>query len=259
MGEILIRTLLQMGFAERSRIIATTRRRESLDTRVAELGIRGTLDNPAAAMEADVILLCVKPLCVPELLSSLRGRLTRQTVISVAAGVTTRTIEEGLGSPVSIVRAMPNMPCLLRTGMTALAPGTHAKTEHLTLAQALFGAMGRTLILEERHMDAVTGLSGSGPAYLYLVLEALIEGGVVMGLSRDTATELAAQTMAGAARMVLEMKEHPARLRDAVTTPAGCAIEGMLELEAGGVRAAFMRAVVQATRRATQLSKGGAS
>jgi pyrroline-5-carboxylate reductase len=151
---------------------------------------------------------------------------------------------------------MPNTPCLLREGMTAICGGSRATREHLKLAEAVFGAMGRTLILDERHFDAVTGLSGSGPAFMYVVLEALAEGGVKVGLPRETATELVAQTMLGSARMVLETREHPAKLKDVVTTPAGCTIDGLLELEEGGLRVALIKAVVKATARAAQLVHG---
>jgi pyrroline-5-carboxylate reductase len=189
-----------------------------------------------------------------EVLASLRKSVTaRQLVISTAAGVTTGTIEAGLAKGVPVIRTMPNTPCLLRCGMTAICAGRHATREHLAAAESIFGAMGRTMVLEERHFDAVTGLSGSGPAFMYVVLEALAEGGLKTGLPRETATELVAQTMLGAARMVLETREHPAKLKDAVTTPAGCTIDGLLELEEGGLRLALIKAVVKATARAAQL------
>ncbi|MGH7909931.1 MAG: pyrroline-5-carboxylate reductase family protein, partial [Thermodesulfobacteriota bacterium] len=136
------------------------------------------------------------------------------------------------------------------------APGKHARAEHVALTQEIFGLMGRTLVLEERHMDAVTGLSASGPAFMYVVLEALAEGGLKMGLPRETATELVAQTMLGTAKLVLETGEHPAKLKDAVTTPAGCTIDGLLELEEGGLRVALIKAVVRTTRRAAELRQG---
>ncbi|MBI4566462.1 MAG: pyrroline-5-carboxylate reductase [Planctomycetes bacterium] len=257
LGEIIIRVLLETGVVDRRQVIATARHRETIEARVGTYGIRGTLDNRAAAREADLILVCVKPHVMADVLSSLHGEvLPDQILISTAAGVSIRALEAGLGGEVPVVRAMPNTPCLLRSGMIALAAGSHAQTGHLEAARNLFGAMGRTLIVEERLMEAVTALSGSGPAFLYLVLEALVAGGVSVGLPRATASELAAQTMLGAARMALETREHPAKLRDAVATPAGCTIEGLLELESGGVRPALMKAVIQATRRVAQLSAG---
>ena len=162
-------------------------------------------------------------------------------------------IESGLAKPVPVVRVMPNTPCLVREGMTAIAAGRHARKEHLELVEALFRPLGRTRVLDEKHMDAVTGLSASGPAFMYVVLEALAEGGLKVGLPRETATELIAQTMLDAAKLALETREHPAKLKDAVTTPAGCTIDGLLELEEGGLRVALIKAVVRATRRAAEL------
>jgi pyrroline-5-carboxylate reductase len=150
---------------------------------------------------------------------------------------------------------MPNTPCLVRRGMTALCAGRYAGEADLALGREIFNCMGRSLVLDERHMDAVTGLSGSGPAYMYVVLEALAEGGLKVGLPREIATELIAQTMLGAAEMVLQTGEHPAKLKDAVTTPAGCTIDGLLELEDGGLRVALIKAVVRATKRVGELSQ----
>jgi len=178
-----------------------------------------------------------------------------QLVLSTAASVTTAEIEAGLRMEISVVRAMPNTPCLVRCGMTALCAGRHAGPEDLALAREIFNCMGRSLVLDERHMNAVTGLSGSGPAYMYVVLEALAEGGLKVGLPRETATELIAQTMLGAAEMVLQTGEHPAKLKDAVITPAGCTIDGLLELEDGGLRVALIKAVVRATQRVGELSQ----
>src|SRR5206468_1884545 len=150
---------------------------------------------------------------------------------------------------VPVVRAMPNTPALLKCGMSAIAPGKHARPEHLALARTIFDAVGRTVVVDEKHMDAITGLSASGPAFIYIVIESLAEGGVKVGLPRDLATELAAQTVLGSGAMVLETGEHPARLKDLVTTPAGCTIDGILELEDGGLRVTLIKAVVRATQR----------
>ena len=152
-----------------------------------------------------------------------------------------------------VVRAMPNTPCAVGCGMTGLSSGKHAGAAHLDLARAMFGAVGRVVVVDEKHMDAVTGLSASGAAFVYIILESLAEGGVKMGLPREIATLLAAQTMQGAARMVLETGDHPALLKDGVTTPAGCTIDGILELEDGKVRVTLIKAVVKATERAKEL------
>jgi pyrroline-5-carboxylate reductase len=151
------------------------------------------------------------------------------------------------------VRAMPNTPCVLNAGMTALCGGRHAKQEHLQIAESIFQCVGKTVFLEEYLMDGATGLSASGPAYLYVVIESLAEAGVKLGIPRDISTLLAAQTMYGAARMVLESKGHPALLKDMVTTPAGCTIDGLLELEDGKLRVTLIKAVVKAAERAREL------
>ena len=155
---------------------------------------------------------------------------------------------------VPLVRTMPNVASQVRCGMTALCPGRHAKPAHVALVQAVFDAVGRTRVLDEKYLDAVTGLSGSGPAFMFVVLEALAEGGLKVGLPREIATELVAQTMLGAAQLALETGEHPAKLKDAVLTPAGCTIDGLLELEGGGLRVALIRAVVRAAERAGELA-----
>jgi pyrroline-5-carboxylate reductase len=175
-------------------------------------------------------------------------------VISVAASVPTSLIEKSLAANIPVIRAMPNTPCLLGCGMTAISKGKFAEARHLETASALFGVVGRTVVVDEKHMDAVTGLSASGPAYIYIILESLAEAGVKVGLSREVATLLAAQTAFGAAKVVLETGDHPALLKDAVTTPAGCTIDGILELEEGKLRVTLIKAVVKATQRAKELA-----
>jgi pyrroline-5-carboxylate reductase len=178
----------------------------------------------------------------------------KQLIISVAASVPTEMIERALEKEVPVVRAMPNTPCVLGAGMTALCKGKFATKQHLETASKFFDAVGRTVILDEKHMDAVTGLSASGPAYIYIILESLAEAGVKVGLPRDVATLLAAQTTMGAARVVLETGDHPALLKDAVTTPAGCTIDGIMELEEGKLRVTLIKAVVKAVQRAKELA-----
>jgi pyrroline-5-carboxylate reductase len=174
-------------------------------------------------------------------------------VISVAASVPTTYIEQHIGGKVPVVRAMPNTPCAVNCGMTGICRGSHAAAQHLEIARTMFDAVGRTVVVDEKNMDAVTGLSASGPAFAYIILESLAEAGVKVGLPRDVSTLLAAQTMKGAASVVLETGDHPALLKDAVTTPAGCTIDGILELEEGKLRVTLIKAVVKATHRAGEL------
>lgn len=256
LGETLVRALLEAKVLRPDQILASAKHRETVEAKAKKYGIRAA-ENGAAARAADILIVSVKPQAMAEVLASIRGAVTpRKLVISTAASVSTAFIERGLKRNVPVIRTMPNTPCLLRSGMTGICPGRFAKREHLAVAERIFNALGRSLVLDERYMDAVTGLSGSGPAYAYVVLEALSEGGVKVGLPREIATELAAQTMLGSAKMVLETREHPAKLKDVVTTPAGCTIDGLLELEDGGLRVALIKAVVKATQRASELLHG---
>jgi pyrroline-5-carboxylate reductase len=216
-----------------------------------------TTDNLAAAKEADVILLGVKPLQVPDVVKQIKSALTpKKMLLSFAASVKTRSIEDAAGCDIAVVRAMPNTPSMLAAGMTAVCPGRFVSEQQMELAKRIFSTVGRTVVVDEKHMDAVTGLSGSGPAFIYIIIEALAEAGVNVGLPRDTATLLAAQTTFGSARMVLETGYHPALLKDAVTTPAGCTVDGILELEEGGLRVTLIKAVKRAAQRAKELANG---
>jgi pyrroline-5-carboxylate reductase len=194
---------------------------------------------------------------VPDLIEKIRPALTpKKTIVSFAASVKTRAIEEAAGQEIAVIRAMPNTPSALGAGVAALCRGRFVSDAQMELAERMFETVGRTVIVDEKHMDAVTGLSGSGPAYVYIIIEALAEAGVKVGLPRDIATQLAAQTAFGASKMVLETGYHPALLKDAVTTPAGCTIDGILELEEGGLRVTLIKAVMRATERARQLAAG---
>lgn len=254
LGQTLIKGLVESGQCKARDIFATTKHRETSDAVKKLHGVRTTLRNADAAEKADLIVISVKPQSMKDVLAEIRPAVTEsKLVISTAASVSTAYIENLLGKPVPVVRTMPNTPCLLRAGMTGIAPGRYARREHLDRAASIFRALGRVVVVDEKHMDAVTGLSASGPAFMYIVLESLAEGGVKVGLPRELATELAAQTMLGAAQMVLTTREHPAKLKDVVTTPAGCTIDGILELEEGGLRVALIKAVVRATKRAGEL------
>jgi pyrroline-5-carboxylate reductase len=204
-----------------------------------------------------LILVGVKPFQVPDLITEIKSALTPdKTIVSFAASVKTRAIEEAAGMEIPVIRAMPNTPSALGAGIAGLCRGRFVKPEQMDLAQRIFETVGRSVIVDEKHMDAVTGLSASGPAYIYIIIEALAEAGVKVGLPRDTATQLAAQTVYGAGKMVLETGYHPALLKDEVTTPAGCTIDGILELEEGGLRVTLIKAVMRATQRAKELAAG---
>jgi len=255
MGGILLEALLKNGMLSPKSTRATVQHAEKARALKEKLGVAVGTDNVAAVRGADVIFLCVKPQVVQEVVKEIRKHIgIRQLLISLAASVPTALIESGLSGKVPVVRAMPNTPCSLGCGMTALCGGKYAQREHLETAAAVFGVVGRTVVVDEKHMDAVTGLSASGPAYIYIILESLAEAGVKVGLPRDVATLLAAQTTLGAAKVVLETGDHPALLKDAVTTPAGCTVDGILELEEGKLRVTLIKAVVKAAHRARELA-----
>ena len=210
-----------------------------------------------AVSGADLILLAVKPQVMLDAVSSITPSLQPpQIAISIAPGITVTKLESILPDGISVIRAMPNTPSLVGMGMTALCRGEYATDADLALARALFAAVGESVVVEERLMDAVTGLSGSGPAYVYLIIEALADGGVKAGLPRETARRLAAQTVLGAAQMVLTSEEHPAQLKDNVTTPGGTTIAALAVLERAGVRSALIDAVGAAANRSKELSGG---
>ncbi|MFZ1943264.1 MAG: pyrroline-5-carboxylate reductase [Acidobacteriaceae bacterium] len=255
MGGILLQAFLKNGLFCPENIRATVQHPERAKLLTEQWGVSVSTDNLAAARNSDLILLGVKPQTVPEVLAQIRPALTaKKTIISFAASVKTGAIEKAAGVDLAVIRAMPNTPSLLGCGATALCRGKFVTDEQLAIAEQVFASVGRTVTVDEKHMDAVTALSASGPAYIYIILESLAEGGVKVGLPRDIATLLAAQMTLGAATMVLETGSHPALLKDAVTTPAGCTIDGILELEEGGVRVTLIKAVMRAAQRAKELA-----
>jgi pyrroline-5-carboxylate reductase len=257
MGGILLQAFLKNNLIAPEQLFATVQHPDRALALSAQFGVDVTTDNLAAAQNADVILLGVKPIQVPALIEQIRPALSAdKLVLSFAASVKTRSIEDAAGLDLAVIRAMPNTPAMIAAGVTALCAGRFVSEHQMAIAQRIFQTVGRTVVVDEKHMDAVTGLSGSGPAFLYIIIEALAEAGVNVGLPRDVATLLAAQTTYGSARMVLETGYHPALLKDQVTTPAGCTVDGILELEEGGLRVTLIKAVKRATQRAKELAQG---
>jgi pyrroline-5-carboxylate reductase len=257
MAEAMIRGLVRGGHIPADRVAASAPRRERLDALVKAYGIHGTTDNREVVRRSRLIVMSVKPQILDKVLREIGDQLAPGTlVVSIAAGVDTGTIEEAVADGVHVVRAMPNTPALVGAGATAIAAGKHASEADLVTARALFDAVGISVVLDESHLDAVTGLSGSGPAYIFLILEALADAGVKVGLSRRDAQRLAAQTVMGSAKLLLETDEHPGRLKDMVTSPGGTAIAGLHTLEEGGLRTTLINAVETATKRARELGRG---
>jgi len=256
MAGALIKGLLHSGTVTSQQIQASDVRDERLAELAAEHGIATTKDNARLAAWANVIVLAVKPQVIDKVILSIGGSLQpRALVISIAAGVPIESIEARLPVDARVIRTMPNTAAIALAGATAIAPGTHASEADLAVARRLFEATGRVVVLDESLLDAVTGLSGSGPAYVMLMIEALADGGVKVGLHRETALLLAAQTVYGSAKLLLETGEHPGRLKDMVTSPGGTAIAGLHTLEAGGLRTTLINAVENATRRSIELGE----
>ncbi len=258
MGRALGQGLLRAGVVTPDRLSGTVKdEREATEVRPL-VPFPVHTDNAAAARQADVVLLCTKPRHAPTVVADLAsaGALDHDPlVISIAAGIATATLEQASGRALRVIRAMPNTPCLVGEGMVVLARGARAGASDLEVAETFFAPLGRVRPLDEEHMNAVTGLSGAGPAFIYLIIEALAEGGVMTGLPRKVATELAAQTVKGAARMVLDTGRHPAALKDDVTTPAGCTISALLSMEDGRLRSVLARGVQEAARAAAGLGR----
>ncbi len=257
MGSCLLGGIRRANLVPAENIVITGLRKDHLEAVANEWGVRWTTDNREAAREADVIVICLKPQAIDRVMDEVRDcLLPEQLLITIAAGVTTSGITDMVQTENPVVRVMPNIASLVDEGAAAISPGKYAKDEHRQIAARIFDAVGRVVFVREHLLDAVTGLSGSGPAYIYMVIEALSDGGVKMGLPRDVALELAAQTVLGAARLIQETGQHPAVLRDQVLTPGGTTIAAVHDLEIRGLRSMLISAVETATQRSRELRDG---
>lgn len=254
MGDALIRGLINSRLVTAEDLLAF----DAAQGRLAHLksvhGVAAAGSNRELAEACDIVLLCVKPQVVDDVLDDLEDMSRERLLISICAGITLEHLETRLPM-LPVVRVMPNTPALVLEGASALAKGMHATVEHLAVARAIFDAVGRTVVVSERHMDAVTGLSGSGPAYVFTIIEALADAGVNLGLARPQAQELAAQTLLGSAKMVLEGQANPAELKAMVTSPGGTTIRGLQVLERAGLRGILMDAVEAAAKRSRKLGR----
>ena len=254
MAEALVAGIVKSRLAVPGNLLATDISQERLKLLKDRYHIQIGSKNSDAVLWADIIILCVKPQVINEVLTDIQlGLSKKQLVISVAAGVPIHTIQASIGQTTPLVRAMPNTPAVIQEGVTALSGCPDLSAEYLEMAEHIFESVGKVAVVNESLMDAVTGLSGSGPAYVYLAIEALIDGGVRVGLPRNVAQTLAVQTVLGSAKMVRETGEHPAVLKDRVTSPGGTTIAGLQRLEEGGLRATLIDAVEAAAQRSREL------
>ena len=257
-GESLVAGLVSSRWREPSEIVATGRRDERLAELAERYGVETTRSNREAADGASVIVVAVKPQDIETLLGELVGAVQPgQTVLSIVAAIPTALLERHLGDGVPVVRAMPNTPAAVHEGIAGIAPGRHAGDEDVARAEEVLSHLGRTVRIEESYMDAVTAVSGSGPAYFALLAESMIEAGILLGLSREISTTLVVQTMLGTAKLLRDEGMHPVELREMVTSPGGTTIAAIRELEQAGVRAAFLNAIQAAMRRSRELAEGG--
>lgn len=255
MAEAMIRGVLDAGLFTPADLIASDLSEELLKRLHRSYGISVTRNNREVVREAEVVILGVKPMSVDAVLAEVKSELKKKVLVSIAAGIPLSRLAAGLEREAKIIRVMPNAPAQVQAGATVLSPGKGVEEGSLSLVRSIFDSIGKTWVLEERYLDAVTGLSGSGPAFVFVMIEALSDGGVKCGLSREVALALAAQTVFGAAKMMQQSGEHPARLKDYVASPGGTTIAGLHQLEAGKVRAAYMAAVETATRRSEELGR----
>jgi pyrroline-5-carboxylate reductase len=257
LGEALLSGLLRSGYVQPEQVRCTVRRPERATELHDAHGVVATTDSPAAAAEADVLLIAVKPQNIRALLDDIAPKVQPgQTVISVAAGVPTGIIESLLPDATAVVRVMSNVPVQVDEAMSAISAGRFASAAHMDLAEDILAHVGKVVRLGEEHLDAVTALSGSGPAYFFLLAEAMIDAGILLGLSRDVSTELIIQTMVGSAKMLRDTGRHPVELRESVTSPGGTTIAAIRVLEEQRVRAAFLNAIEAARDRSIALARG---
>src|SRR5438067_178506 len=256
-GESLIAGLLRSGWREPAEIVATARREERARELSEGHGVETSLSNAEAVVGAVVVVIAVKPQDFDVLLGEVSSVIrTDQTVLSIAAAIPTAAIERRLADKVPVVRAMPNAPATVHEGIAGICAGSHADDEHLALAEEVLTHLGAVVRVPEAYMDAVTAVSGSGPAYFALLAEAMIEAGILLGLGRETSTQLVVQTMLGTAKLLRDEQMHPVELREAVTSPGGTTIRAIRELEQAGVRAAFLNAIQAAMERSRELAAG---
>lgn len=248
--------LISSGFTSVENVCASDTYESAREKFAHETGATTLEANLTVAEQSDIVILAVKPQQLPDVLQELKGTITgKQLLVSIAAGSPLSLFLETLGDSIRVIRVMPNTPCLVKQGASAFARGGNATEADASLVDSLLSTVGTAVEVPESQLDAVTGLSGSGPAYIYQIIEALSDGAVRMGLPRHVATQLAAQTVKGAAEMVLETGEHPGALKDAVTSPGGTTIAGIHALESGGLRSSLMNAVAAATLRSIELGK----
>ena len=258
MGEALVSGLIRSGGRAVDEIMVTCRREERAKELAGKYGVAATLDGPEAVRWAETVVLTVKPQDMEALLGQIAPHVrSEHLVISFAAGIRTSFVEKHLPADVPVVRVMSNVAVLVDEAMTVVSAGKHADDKHLSLAEELLAYVGKVLRLPEKQQDAVTATSGSGPAYFFLLAEAMIEACILLGLSRDAATELIIQTMVGSAKMLRDTGKHPVELREMVTSPGGTTIEAIRHLEEAGVRAAFLNAIDRARKRSEELAQGG--
>jgi pyrroline-5-carboxylate reductase len=255
MGRAIVQGMLNQKLISPDRIWVTARHRQSLK-RVEELGVHAGLDNCEVVAKVDTIILAVHPDRALDIISSCAPAMRKeQLLLSVVTGISTTELHDATGAKVAVVRVAPNIATIVAASITTLCPGSNVSDEQMDVARAIFDAVGSTLVLEERHLNACTGLAGCGPAFAFKVIESLAVGGVKMGLPRDASRKMAAWVLLGAAKLVLDSGQHPAELKDAVTTPGGCTIDGIAELEARGLPIAMIAAVETSTLKADQLKK----
>jgi pyrroline-5-carboxylate reductase len=257
MGEALVAGLLASGWRQPSEVVVTSRTEERLKDLSERYGVTTTSDNAVAVAGTEVVVIAVKPQDIEALLTEISPHInSAQTILSIVAAISTDFIESHIGRSVPVIRAMPNTPAVVHEGMAGIAAGKHADEEHLHLAAEVLEHVGRVVTVPEDYLDAVTAISGSGPAYFALLAEAMIEAGILLGISREISTDLVVQTMLGSAKLLRDEKMHPVELREMVTSPGGTTIRAIRVLEQAGVRAAFLNAIQAAMERSQELAQG---